>query len=87
MGVMLLPTDSQAESAAAPVRARQMEGGEVSQKVPFVVRVVLGMARRSKTGAVMFVSGMVGRWREKERCTVVGCGSPVILFREHFRAS
>jgi hypothetical protein len=85
MGVMLLPTDSQAESAAAPVRARQMEGGEVSQKVPFVVRVVLGMARRSKTGAVMFVSGMVGGWRRG--CTVVGSGSPVILFREHFRAS
>lgn len=50
MGGMLLPIDSQAESAAAPI-ARQMEGGEVSQKVPFVVMVCLGITKRSKTGA------------------------------------
>jgi hypothetical protein len=80
MGVMLLPTDSQAASAAAPVRARQMEGGSVSQNVPFVVRVCLEMLRRSKTGAVMLVSGPVSDYSENEGSTVVGGGSPVILF-------
>jgi hypothetical protein len=80
MGVMLLPTDSQAASAATPVRARQMEGGSVSQNVPFVVRVYVGMVRRSKTGAMMLVSGLVSHYSEKEGITVVGCGSPVILF-------
>lgn len=51
IGCMLLPIDSQAASAAGPV-ARQMDGGEVSQKVPFVVLTCLGMMSRSNTGAV-----------------------------------
>lgn len=50
MGGILLPTDSHAASAAGP-EARQMEGGDVSQKVPLVVRVCLGMVKRSNTGA------------------------------------
>lgn len=52
MGWMLLPMEFQAASALAPVRTRQMDGGSVSQKVPFVVRESLGMLKRSSTGAV-----------------------------------
>jgi hypothetical protein len=59
MGVILLPTDSQAASVAAPVRTRQIEGGSVSQKVPFVTIVCLGMVKRSKTGAAICISGSI----------------------------
>lgn len=50
IGGVLLPIDSQAATAESPV-ARQMEGGEVSQNVPFMVLVCFGMISRSKTGA------------------------------------
>lgn len=89
MGAMLLPMESQAASALAPVRERQMEGGEVFQKVPFVVFVSLGMLKRSKTGAVVgcgcqrlaiFVVCVVGLVEGGVGCfTVEGCGSPVVL--------
>lgn len=56
MGTMLLPTDSQAASASAPARTRQMDGGSVSQSVPFVTFATFGMLKRSNTGAVEFDS-------------------------------
>lgn len=54
MGWTVFPMESQAASASEPVRARQMDGGSVSQKVPFVVRVTFGMLKRSNTGAGVF---------------------------------
>jgi len=54
MGAMLLPIASHAASASAPVRTRQIDGLSVSQNVPFVTRVSLGMLKRSNTGAGIF---------------------------------
>jgi hypothetical protein len=76
IGATLLPIDSQAASAAAPV-ARHIEGGEVSQKVPFVVMMCFGIVKRSKTGAD---EGSVKEGNlEGRRNTIERCCPPVVL--------
>jgi hypothetical protein len=87
MGAMLLPTASHAASASAPVRARQIEGGFVSQNVPLVTRVSLGMLKRSNTGAAsVLVVRCLKSWGWMYVCTVVGCSPPVVLVGDAARS-
>ena len=61
IGGTVLPIRSHAASASSPIRALQIDGGFVSNRVPFVVRVILGMSNLSNTGAIPVVSTCRGQ--------------------------